>query len=79
VEVLFISTAGSEDATKASLPWHLAVNGSIEVGQTVRIVLAGHASGIVKADVREALEGIGLPPLRELVAKAKANGVAIHV
>jgi predicted peroxiredoxin len=79
VEVLYISTNGSADATTASIPWHLAVNGSVEVGQTARIVLAGHASELVKADVREALEGIGVPPLRDLVAKAKANGVAIHV
>ena len=79
VEVLYVSTNGSADPTKASIPWHLAVNGSIEVGQTARIVLAGDASEIVKADVRESLEGIGVPPLRDLVAKAKANGVAIHV
>jgi predicted peroxiredoxin len=79
VEVLYISTNGSADATTASIPWHLAVNGSVEVGQTVRIVLAGHASEIVKADVRNTVEGVGVPPLRDLVAKAKANGVSIHV
>ena len=79
VEVLYISTNGPADATKASIPWHLAVNGSIEVGQTARIVLAGDASEIVKGDVREALEGVGVPPLRDLVAKAQASGVAIHV
>jgi hypothetical protein len=68
VELLYISTNGSADATKASIPWHLIVNGSIEVGQTARIVLAGDASEIVKADVRSALEGVGVPPLRDLVA-----------
>jgi len=79
VEILFISTSGSADATKASLPWHLAVNGSVEVGQSARVVLAGDASEIVKADVRDSLEGVGVPPLRDLIAKAKANDVAIHV
>jgi len=79
VDILYISTNGPADATKASIPWHLAVNGSVEVGQTVRIVLAGDAAEIVKADVRESLEGIGVPPLRDLVAKAKANDVSIHV
>ena len=79
VEILFISINGSSDATKASIPWHLAVNGSVEVGQTARIVLAGDAAEIVKADVREALEGVGVPALRDLVAKASANGVPIHV
>ena len=79
MEVLYIATSGSADATKASIPWHLAVNGSVEAGQSARIVLAGDASEIVKADVREALEGVGVPPLRDLVAKATANGVPIHV
>ena len=79
MQILYISTTGSADPTTASIPWHLAVNGSVEVGQTVHIVLAGHASEVVKADVRESLEGVGVPPLRDLVAKAKANGVAIHV
>ena len=79
VDILYISTSGPADATKASIPWHLAVNGSIEVGQTARIVLAGDAAEIVKVDVREALEGVGIPALRDLVAKAKANGVPIHV
>jgi len=79
VDILYISTSGSADPTKASIPWHLAVNGSVEVGQKARIVLAGDAAEIVKADVRESLEGIGVPPLRDLVAKARANDVAIHV
>jgi predicted peroxiredoxin len=79
VEILYISTNGSADATKASIPWHLAVNGSVEIGQTARIVLAGDAAEIVKVDVRESLEGLGVPPLRDLVAKARANGVPIHV
>jgi predicted peroxiredoxin len=79
VEILYIATNGPSDATKASIPWHIAVNGSVEVGQTARIVLAGDAAEIVKADVRAALEGVGVPPLRDLVAKATANGVPIHV
>ena len=79
MQILYISTNGSGDATKASIPWHLAVNGSVEVGQTTRIVLAGDAAEIVKADVREALEGVGVPALRDLVAKARANDVLIHV
>jgi predicted peroxiredoxin len=79
VDILYISTNGSADATKASIPWHLAVNGSVEVGQTARIVLAGDAAEMVKAGVREGLEGVGVPPLRDLVAKARANGVSIHV
>ena len=74
-----MSTNGATDATKASIPWHLAVNGSIEAGQSAVIVLAGDAAEIVKASTRDSIEGVGLPPLRDLVAKARERSVPIHV
>ena len=74
-----MATCGTSDPTRASIPWHLAVNGSIEAGQDARIVLAGDAAELVKSDVRERLEGVGVPPLRDLVAKAVDRGVPIHV
>ncbi|MEO7397968.1 MAG: hypothetical protein ABIW84_05345 [Ilumatobacteraceae bacterium] len=79
MEILYISSSGAADPTKASIPWHLAVNGSIEAGQTARIVLAGDAAELLKAATRENLEGLGLPPLRDLVAKALERSVPIHV
>ena len=79
MEVLYISACGPSDPTRASIPWHLAVNGSIEAGQTARIVLAGDAAALVKAVARDSLAGLGVPPLRDLVAKALDRSVPIHV
>lgn len=79
MEILYIASCGSSDPTRASIPWHLAVNGSIEAGQTARIVLVGDASEFVQADRRQAIEGVGVPPLRDLVAKALDRSVPIHV
>ena len=79
MEILYIASCGTSDPTRASIPWHLAVNGSIEAGQTARIVLAGDAAELVMADKREGVEGVGLPPLRDLVAKALDRSVPIHV
>lgn len=79
MEILYLSTCGPSDPTRASMPWHLAVNGSIEAEQTARIVLAGDAAELVKADSRAAVEGVGVPPLRDLVAKALERAVPIHV
>ena len=79
MRTLYMVTSGSADATRASVPLHLAVNGSIEVGHDVDVVLAGDATELLRADVRESLEGIGLPPLRELFAKARQHEVPIHV
>ena len=79
MEVLYISSSGTADATRASIPWHLAVNGSIESGQTARVLLVGDAAEFVRADVRDRVEGVGLPPLRDLVSKAVDRGVPVHV
>lgn len=79
MEILYIATCGSSDPTRASIPWHLAVNGSIDAGQTARIALAGDAAELVKGDVRESLAGLGVPPLRDLIAKAIDRSVPIHV
>ena len=72
-------TSGSADPTRASVPLHLAVNGSLEVGHTVGVVLAGDATELLKVDVRERLEGIGVPPIRELLAKARRHQVPVYV
>jgi predicted peroxiredoxin len=74
-----MATAGSSDATRASIPLHLAVNGSIEVGQRVTIVLAGDAAELARADVRDAAEGLGLPPARDLFAKARQHEIPVFV
>ena len=79
MRTLYIVTSGSADATRASIPLHLAVNGSLEVGQEVDIVLAGDSTELVKAHVRESLEGIGVPPARDLLAKIRQHDVWIHV
>ena len=74
-----MSTTGASDPTRASLTIHLAVNGSLEVGHTVSLVLAGDATELLKADVREQIEGVGVPPLRDLLAKARQHEVPVFV
>jgi predicted peroxiredoxin len=79
MEILYLATGGPADPTRASIPWHLAVNGSIEAGQTARIVLAGDAAGLVMASARQGVAGVGVPPLADLVTKAIDRSVPIHV
>ena len=74
-----MATSGAADPTRASIPLHLAVNGSLEVGHTVGLVLAGDATELAKADVREHLEGLGVPPVRDLLAKAQHHEVPVYV
>ena len=43
------------------------------------MVLAGDATELASRDTAERLEGIGIPPLRELLAKLVDNQVPVFV
>ncbi|GAC1597999.1 MAG: hypothetical protein NVS3B21_23110 [Acidimicrobiales bacterium] len=79
MKTLYMTLTGASDPTRASIPIHLAVNGSLEVGHTVSIVLAGDATDLAKADTREAVEGVGVPPIRDLLAKARNHEIPVYV
>jgi predicted peroxiredoxin len=79
MKTLYMTTAGSSDPTRASIPLHLALNGSLEVGHEVGLVLAGDATELLKTTVRDNVEGIGVPPVRDLFAKARQHEVPIYV
>ena len=64
---LLISTAtGSQDPTRASIPFHIAVNGGVPAGAECEIVLMGDATELLKPGVAEGVRGVGVPPLQEL-------------
>jgi len=79
MDVIYIAASGQSDPTRASIPWHLAVNGSFEAGQSTGILLAGDASEVLKPAVRDAVEGLGLPPIRDLMTKARDNSIPVFV
>jgi predicted peroxiredoxin len=77
--LLYIVTKGVNDPTLASVPLHIAVNGSLEIGQEVSVVLAGDGTDLVLDDNAERMEGVGVPPMRELVSKLKEHQVPVYV
>ena len=79
MEILYMATSGSADSTRASIPLHLAVNGSLEAGQSAALVLAGDATELLKQPTRESIEGLGVPPMRDLFAKARQHEIPIYV
>ena len=79
MRVLYIASSGSSDPTRASLPLHLAVNGSAEIGHEVCLVLGGDATELLQPDVLQSIEGLGIPPARDLVAKARQHELPIYV
>jgi predicted peroxiredoxin len=79
MKMLYIVTKGTGDATLASVPLHIAANGSLEVGQEVSVVLAGDGTDLVIEDNAQRLEGLGVPPMRELVDKLREHEVPVYV
>jgi len=79
MKTLYFVTAGETDATRASIPLHIAVNGSVEVGHETAVVLAGDATELLSEETANRLEGVGVPPVRELMAKLLEHGVPVYV
>jgi predicted peroxiredoxin len=79
MKLAYFASAGAADPTRASIPLHLAANGSLEVGQEVSIILGGDAAELLIGDTAERLAGVGVPPLRELLAKLREHDVPVYV
>jgi predicted peroxiredoxin len=79
VKVLYLSTSGTSDPTKASIPLHIAANGSVEAGQECAVVLAGDATELISRETADRIEGVGVPPARELLQKLLDNAVPVYV
>ena len=75
---LFIGTHGSEDPTKATFPFVLA-DAAVQAGHEPTILLVGNATVLMNDAVVDNVHGVGLAPLKDLVAKAIENKVPIHV
>ena len=78
-QLLTISTTwGTDDPTKATIPFHLA-RGAKQTGLQVRIVLAGDSTDLVRSGVAGTVKGKGVPPFTEVLDFARNNKIPIHV
>jgi predicted peroxiredoxin len=78
-KLIYVGTHGPDDPTKACMPFHLAVNGAAEAGIEAEINLAGDAAVLILDQYIATLTPLGLPPLRELMAKVQDKGVHVFV
>ena len=79
MRILYLAATGPDDATKASLPLHIAANGSVEAGQECAVALAGDATELAKRATAEQVEGVGIPPARDLLKKLRDHEIPIYV
>jgi predicted peroxiredoxin len=79
MKITYFVSAGTGDPTRASIPLHLAANGSVEIGHETAIVLGGDAAEFLLDDNVDRVEGVGVPPARELLAKLRDHEVPVFV
>ncbi len=76
--ILYVSTFGSDDPTRATLAFGDAL-GAIEAGHQAMIALAGEATYLMKDSVAAAVQGVGWPTVRELLEKVIEHKIPIYV
>ena len=79
MKTLYFCITGSSDPTRASIPLHVAANGSVEAGHKTAILLAGDATEFLSQETANRVEGVGVPPVRDLLAKLLDNEVPVYV
>jgi predicted peroxiredoxin len=74
-----LGSTGTSDPTRASIPFHIAVNGAAASGVEVMIILAGDATELLREGVAAAVKGVGIPPLAVLFEKCAEAKIPIYV
>jgi predicted peroxiredoxin len=77
--LLIVAASGPTDPTRASIPFHIAVNGARPAGFEVAVALAGDAAELLKPDTIANVYGQGVPPLRDLLDKCLEQNVPLYV
>src|ERR687884_565772 len=73
MNILYLATTGAGDATKASIPLHIAANGSVEAEQECAVVLAGDAVELVSRETADRVDGDELDGLVEALERLRAR------
>ena len=76
--LLYIGTSGTDDPTRATFPFLMA-KGAIDAGHETGIILQGEAAPLIKDSIAAQVQGIGVPPLKELLEFLVARDVRISV
>jgi predicted peroxiredoxin len=77
-KILYVGTSGSDDPTRAGLPFNFAL-GALEAGHQPEIFLAGEAAFLMKETVAKEVYPVAMPPLIEMMNKLFEARVPIWV
>ncbi|MHB8781733.1 MAG: hypothetical protein ACYC55_10180 [Candidatus Geothermincolia bacterium] len=76
-KILYVGTYGTDEPTRASLPFLFSV-GAMDGGHEPSIVLVGEAVYLLKRGIADSVQGVGYPPLRQLMDKVAAGNVPVY-
>ena len=76
-KLLFIGTYGTDDPTRATMPFVGAV-GALMKGHEPTVLLMGESVYMLRGNVFDHVHGVGFPPLRELVDKILVAKVPLY-
>ena len=65
-KLLYFGTRGTDDPTQATFPFFLA-KGAVEAGHEPAVTLLGESAPLIRGHIAEQIQGVGLPPLKELM------------
>ena len=78
MKLLYASTYGSDDPTRASFPFIFA-KGALEAGHQPTIFLAGEAAYLLKEEVVAVTQGVGWPPISQLWRDVVEAKIPVYV
>ena len=76
--ILTVGTHATDDPTRASLPFITAA-GALAAETEVSIALLGDAAYLAKTAVAQSVQGVGFPPLAQVLVKLLEASVPIYV
>ena len=76
--ILFASSFGSDDPTRATLPF-LGALAAVDAGHETAIALQGEAVYLMKDIIVKHIHGVGWPPLAELMQRAIEKGIPFYI
>ena len=77
MKFLYISSHGTEDPTRATLPFLMA-KGAKEAGHDVEVALMGDSVVLFNEGMASSVQGVGMPALKELMQFAKDSKIAVY-
>ena len=77
-DLLFIGTHGTDDPTKAALPF-LAATGALTNKTDVAVALLAEGAYLMKDDIARTVLPVGFKPLTDLMQQCRDGGVPIYI